>query len=243
MHGLTTESSLNQATGLYTETLLIELDNVYVHIIQEDASYYYIELRRPKEVYNKVLVIDAGHGGKDPGAISTDGKYYEKDINLKILLSLKELLDKEPIKVYYTRLSDEKIFLRPRVTLANSVDCDFFVSIHCNANDVTWPNGSEIYYYDYNYKNVKNEKLAELFCSELSKTISLKQNGLYQKHNDEVFILEKSLVPSLLIESGFVTNHNDLNYLLKDENIKSIARGIYSGIMKAYKEFDNTKVN
>ena len=66
-------------------------------------------------MYDRILVIDAGHGGLDSGAVSKDGRIYEKNLNLGIILALKELLDKENIKVYYTRIQDNKVYLRPRV--------------------------------------------------------------------------------------------------------------------------------
>ena len=125
--------------------VLIELDRVYEPIVSEDNNYYYINLKKPREVYDNIIVIDAGHGGRDPGAISPCGNYYEKDFNLRILLALKEFLDKENIKVYYTRLDDRQLYLRPRVDLANDVESDLFISIHCNSNLSSRPNGSEIY--------------------------------------------------------------------------------------------------
>lgn len=114
--------------GISVYDVVLELNHVYVHILYEDDNFYYIDLRRPNEVYDKIIVLDAGHGGKDPGALSKDELTYEKEINLAILTKLKELLDKDNIKVYYTKLTDETLFLRPRVTLANEVDCDFLLA-------------------------------------------------------------------------------------------------------------------
>ena len=144
VHGITIHT-LCDDTYINSTEVLIMLDNVYVHLLQEDENYYYIDLKNPRDVYDKILVIDAGHGGKDAGALSKNENYYEKDINLDILLYLKEMLDQENIKVYYTRLSDDKVYLRPRVELANAVDCDFFISIHCNASTSSRPNGTENY--------------------------------------------------------------------------------------------------
>lgn len=237
VHGITITNQLDNVSGLYTEELLVECDNVYVQVVNEDINYYYISLKKPKDVYDKVLVIDAGHGGKDAGAIAADGATYEKNVNLQMLLDLKELLDKENIKVYYTRTGDDKVFLRPRVNLANSVDCDFFISIHCNANEVSSPNGTEILYYDNKYKNISDKDLANIFSEELAKTISLVPRGLVEEKGDSVFIMNNAVVPSVLIEVGYVTNNKDLNYLLSDSNRKDVAKGIYNGIMRAYKEY------
>lgn len=237
IHGITVTDYYSEDTGIYDTELLLELDTVYAHILEEDDEYYYIGLKKPSEVYDKILVIDAGHGGKDAGALSKDETVYEKNINLQILLQLKELLDKENIKVYYTRLMDDKVFLRPRVELANAVDCDFFISIHCNANDSTEPSGTEILYYDTNYKQVSTERFANIFSEEVALTTSLAKRGLVKEQKDDIFILDHARVPAIIVETGYITNRNDLNYLLKKENQKNIAQGIYNGIMRAYKEF------
>lgn len=241
VHGITITNEYDTSADHYTTKLLIELDNVYAQILYEDHNYYYIDLKSPKEVYNKILVIDAGHGGKDGGALSKGEKYYEKNINLDILLKVKELLEQENIKVYYTRTEDNTVFLRPRVELANAVDCDYFISIHCNANEVSWPNGTEIYYYDAKFKEIETKDLANLILDEIGNTTSLKKREIVQKTGDDIFILKNAVVPAILIEVGYLTNTSDMNYLSKSDNRQEVAQGIYNGIMKAYETFSLTK--
>jgi N-acetylmuramoyl-L-alanine amidase len=240
-HGITITTKEVSTQKLYAAELLIELDTVYAYFVYEDDNYYYIDLKKPSEVYDKILVIDAGHGGKDAGALSKGEKYYEKNINLDILLQLKKLLDKEDIKVYYTRTADDKVFLRPRVELANAVDCDYFISIHCNANEVTSPNGTEILCYNNKFKGVAAKDLANLFSEEIAKKIALEPRGIVEKHYDDIFIMDKSIVPMILIEVGYLTNNSDMNYLSQEENRMEVARGIYNGIMRAYKELPVTE--
>lgn len=240
-HGITITMKKDPLTGLYTAKILIALDSVYAYMTYQDSNYFYIKLQKPSEVYNKVLVIDAGHGGKDAGAISANKQYYEKDINLYILQDLKKLLDKEKdIKVYYTRTGDDKVFLRPRVTLADAVDCDYFISIHCNANEYAYPNGTEILYYNEKFKGVRNSDLAKLFSEELAKTTALKNRGTVKKHLKDIFIMDKATVPMILIETGYLTNNNDMWYLSNNKNRQAVARGIFNGIMKAYKNLAET---
>ena len=229
-------TSRTEDSGYHVDEILLQLNHVYVHIVYEDDNYYYIDLKRPRDVYDKILVIDAGHGGKDPGALSKDEFTYEKEINLKILSELKELLDKDDIKVYYTKLEDATLFLRPRVTLANDVDCDFFISIHNNANDSTKVNGTEILYYNDEYKNIKIKDMAKIFSDELSKAITLKNGGLVQMKNGDIFILSNARVPAIIIEAGYMTNNNDLTYIKSRNGQKAIAQGIYNGIWCAYEE-------
>lgn len=235
-HGIIITTMPMDGTKQFSTEILIELDSVYVYTIYEDSVFYYINLQKPSDVYDKILVIDAGHGGKDGGASSKNGRYLEKNLNLDILLELKALLDKENIKVYYTRTGDDSVYLRPRVELGNAVDCDYFVSIHCNSNNVSSPNGSEVLYYDNKFKGVKNVSLAKLFSKELGDVIPLKNKGTVERHYEDLYIMDKAKIPMILIEVGYLSNSNDLNYLIKKDSRKSIALGIYNGIMKAYKE-------
>lgn len=230
-----TTSKYNALAACYNTEITIKLDHIYAYETYEDDNFYVVSLKNTNEYYDRVLVIDAGHGGKDVGALSNNDDYYEKNINLDILLRLKELLDKKNIKVYYTRTSDKQVYLRPRAALANMVDCDLFISIHNNASEKTWPNGSEILYYDREYEGVNNKKIANVFLNELGKSIPLRRRGLVEVSKDNIFILKNAKVPAILIEVGYMTNHNDMYYLSNKENRKAIAMGIYNGIMKVYK--------
>lgn len=240
LHNVATvcSDSQDQSEKIVTE-LILELDNVYVHRIFVDEDYYYIGLKKPKDVYNKVIVIDAGHGGKDAGAVSLNKQIYEKDLNIKILNFLKEMLDLEDIKVYYTRFQDEQVYLRPRVSLANAVDSDFFISIHHNASTVQSPNGSEIYYYDWIAKGISNRDLAQIFNEEVAAMITLRNRGIQKKTEGDIFILDKALVPTILIEVGYMTNYGDLDFITKNENQMKVARGIYNGVIRTYEELFN----
>lgn len=216
--------------------VMLGLNHVYAHILYEDYNYYYIDLKRPNEVYDKIIVVDAGHGGKDPGAVTKDERTYEKEINLGILIKLKELLDKDNIKVYYTKLKDETLFLRPRVTLANEVDSDFFISIHCNSSLSNKANGTEILYYNHDNKNVKTKDLAAIFSDEISNTIPLKNSGILKMKDDDIFILCNATVPAIIVEAGYLSNSKDLPYLKSKEGQTAIAEGIYNSIWRAYDE-------
>jgi N-acetylmuramoyl-L-alanine amidase len=233
-HGITVMTNRDEGAVDYTACLMIELDNVYVYTVYEDAIYYYINLQKPADVYDKILVIDAGHGGKDGGASSRDGRYLEKNLNLEIVLELKKLLDNENIKVYYTRTKDDSVYLRPRVELANSVDSDYFVSIHCNSNRLSYPNGSEVLYYNEEFKGVKTLELAKLFSTEFGDSVALENKGTVAMHKNDIYIMRKSKVPMILIEVGYLSNTSDMNYMVNSDNRKAIAKGIFNGIMKAY---------
>lgn len=235
-HGITVNTFEDKESKLYSAQVIITLDSVYEYFIYEDENNYYIDLRKPSEIYDKIVVIDAGHGGKDSGALSRDKKYFEKDINLDILLKLKALLDKSDIKAYYTRTTDQTVYLRPRAELVNTVDADYFISIHCNANESSSPNGMEVLYYNNEFKNVRAKDLAGVFSLELEKKVNLKQKGIIERKYNDIYIMSHSLVPTVLLEIGYISNQKDLNYLIREENRDVIANAIYSGILRAYNE-------
>jgi len=100
---------------------------------------------REKEFRIKKVVIDPGHGGKDPGAVSRTN-LYEKDVVLDVSRRIKAALEKKGIEVIMTRNSDVFIPLGRRSAIANKKDADLFVSIHANANKSRWVRGFEVYY-------------------------------------------------------------------------------------------------
>lgn len=221
----------------YTATIQLELDTVYVSSLYQDSQYYYINLQNPKDVYDKIIVIDPGHGGYDVGTFPKDMEYLEKDMNLSMVLYLKQLLDSEDIKVYYTRLTDVKPYLRPRVSLANDLDADLFISIHCNGSNLSQPHGTEVLYNEkWKGEGFSSKQLAQICLEELTKTIDSRNRGIVK--GNEKYIVGHSKVPVALIEVGYMTNVDDLEFLKNSDNRKLVARGIYNGIMRYYEEYD-----
>lgn len=209
----------------YNAVFHITLDTVYAYSIYENDSFIYINLLNPRDVYDKILVIDAGHGGSDVGTYTPDMKHYEKDINLKVVLDLKKLLDKENIKVYYTRTTDKKVYLNPRIDLANNVKADYMISVHCNSNKDGRPNGTEVLYKNY-------QKLARVCLDSVVNETGTKKLDIVR--DKKIHIIKKAQVPIALIEVAFMSNKKDLNYLIQDKNQKEIAKGIYKAIMTMY---------
>ena len=112
----------------------ISLDSVVELQKTSDEHYIYMDFLTPHEVYDKVVVIDAGHGGNAPGA--TKQGINEKDIDLAIVLKVKELFDEagdESVGVYYTRTDDSNPSLEQRVDMANKAGADLFISVHNNS--------------------------------------------------------------------------------------------------------------
>lgn len=235
--GFNIEYTKEAYTSLSTATLTITLDDIYTPILYQDKENIYIDLRRPKDVYDKIIVVDAGHGGTDGGSLSEGELYNEKDINLSILLYLKEILDQEDIKVYYTRTTDTTVFLNPRVNLANDLEADFFLSIHCNANESTSPNGAEVLYNELvQTEGFQSKRLAEISLDEITKIVQNVNRGLVS--GSEMLIIEKATMPIALLEIAFISNQEDLNFLLQEENKREIAGALYKTIIRAYAELE-----
>lgn len=227
----------NEDKENYNITMEFEFDQIYVHKLYQDDDFFYVELLKPREVYDKILVVDAGHGGNDIGTYSPNMQYFEKDLNLAMVLELKKLLDQENIKVYYTRLDDDKLYLNQRVNLANELNADLFISIHCNASENLDANGTEVLYDQMaEEKDMNSKELATICLNELVNIIGTRERGIVE--SNDTYIIGHSKVPVALIEVGYMSNPNELDFLIQEENQKMIAQGIYNGIMKAFSKIE-----
>ena len=229
-----------------------------------------------------VVVLDAGHGGKDPGRPTKFG-YKEKDIALKIVLKIGENLEKHKnIKVIYTRKTDVFIELRQRAKIANKADADLFVSVHCNAHDsqaygtetyvlglgrnasnfnIAKQENEVIFYeddYETNYEGFdpnSPETLIGLTLMQedyLDQSILLAQkiqdnftNRLKRKNRgvkQAVFwVLHNTYMPSVLVETGFITNRKEGDYLNSVAGKNSISKSISDAILD-YKSNLNSEI-
>ncbi|MCI8307963.1 MAG: N-acetylmuramoyl-L-alanine amidase [Lachnospiraceae bacterium] len=226
--------------GEFVSTVItLDLDGVYEYRLHEENAQYIIELFDIHSVYDKVIVIDAGHGGGDTGCGTRDLQHYEKDITLSVVKLLKEKLDATDIKVYYTRLADETVYLKPRVNIANDVKADMFISIHCNYYDRYWVggvNGAEALY-SSRIKTLKsaNRRLAGLMLDNLTKTASIRKRSVINRKK-EIFILKKSRVPATIVEMAYLSDINDTKYMVNAKKRKKVVDGLYNGIVEAYKQ-------
>ena len=221
----------------------LTFDKLYSTELFEDEENYYISLRRPKDVYKKILVVDIGHGGRDSGTFSGDSKVFEKDTVLDFGLKLKEIFDKQDdIKVYFTRLSDVYLYRRPRADLANGLEADFFLSIHNNNYtvmgrpiDFNKVRGSEIHYNE-RIKNTKvtSKRFATLVLDNVCKAINTKERGIVE--GSGLYVLGHTTMPSALLEIGFLTNKEDLKIIQNSEKMNACAEAVYDAVVQAFKE-------
>lgn len=185
----------------------------------------------------KLIAIDAGHGGSDPGAsgkINGRTVINEKDLNLDIALRLHQLLDYAGANVVLLRDKDVSMALYSRPEAANSMNADLLVSIHNNSATSSAANGAEVLYYDKvgtEQYGIKSKDLAACINNELIKELSLKNRGI--KNSPHLAVLNKSLMPAVIIEGGFLSNQGDLQVMLTEEFRESYAVATARGIIKA----------
>jgi N-acetylmuramoyl-L-alanine amidase len=222
-------------------------------------------------------VLDAGHGGKDAGAVGVNG-VKEKDINLGVTLALGRLIQKEmkDVKVVYTRKTDKFVELYRRGQIANENNGKLFISIHCNStpHKPTNASGFEVYLlrpgrtkeainiaerensviqYEDNPKRYEkltdenfilvsmahsaymrySERFSELVDRSYSAETAIPSRGVKQAG---FYVLVGASMPSVLVETGFISNRHDAKYLSSSRGQRKIAQAIFSAI-KSYKKF------
>ncbi|MBQ3782987.1 MAG: N-acetylmuramoyl-L-alanine amidase [Lachnospiraceae bacterium] len=203
--------------------ILIAMDDYYGYILYEDEDYIYVVYKEPKEVYDRIIVLDAGHGGKDVGSEAVFGEWYEKDYNLDIVERIVKNWNLDNGKIYLTRWEDDFYSLSDRVKFANSLKADLFVSVHCNSADDFDGTGIEVLYKSNSQKQ-KSKNLARKFVNELQQSTGLVNRGVLD--GNSIYIIHNSKMPTVLLEMGFLTDKKDLKYLAKAENRETMAKTV-----------------
>lgn len=170
----------------------------------------------------KVVVIDAGHGAKDPGTIGYS-KTKEKDFNLAVALKVGQLLGSEPnIDFVLTRSDDTFLELKDRVKIANDLNADVFVSIHANSAGSSAASGSETY-----YQRDASKSLANVLHKYLVQATGLADRGV--KYGN-FHVIRETKMPAVLLEAGYLSNPKDEATLFSENVQQSVAQGIVNGI-------------
>ncbi|MEQ2128951.1 N-acetylmuramoyl-L-alanine amidase CwlD [Caldanaerobacter subterraneus KAk] len=188
-------------------------------------------------IMNKVIVIDAGHGGYDPGKPGKHGK-DEDELNLEIAQKLKELIEHTGGIAVMIReddsLSDSSLSkdLKNRVLKANQVEGDVLISIHQNSFSQSKYKGAQVF---YQQNSEKGKLLAELIQEELRKTLD-PNNDRMAKSSNSYYILRNAKMPAVIVECGFMSNPEE-ERLLNDPNYQyKIAWAIYKGIIAYFQK-------
>jgi N-acetylmuramoyl-L-alanine amidase len=170
------------------------------------------------------VVIDPGHGGKDPGATSYHG-YYEKTVNLRIARKLASYLENRGVRVIMTRNNDTFIELNERAEIANRAGADLFVSIHCDSHQNRSQNGYTIYV--ARSASWSSKKTGAAINQAMGQT-GLSSVGI---RNQDFRVLVKTACPAVLVECGYLTNPSEASLLDDSDFQDRIARAISDGII------------
>jgi N-acetylmuramoyl-L-alanine amidase len=186
--------------------------------------------------YTITVVIDAGHGGFDPGKVGVN-KAKEKDINISIAYKLKSLLEQDGIDVIMTREDDNGLYKKTdkdkkradmlkRVEIINSSDAVIAISIHQNSFTQGQYKGAQVFYYS---KSEEGKILAETLQETIKSYIN-DGNKREAKSNSSYFILLHTNCPTVIVECGFLSNWEEANLLCENSYQEKMARAIHLGI-------------
>lgn len=183
------------------------------------------------QAQKQVVVIDAGHGGYDPGKIGVN-KALEKDINLQISEKIKRYLEESGIEVVMTREKDimeetKLTDMQKRVSLINKTKPVIAVSIHQNSYSDSSVTGAQVFYYK---GSEVGKEAATLMQEELKKLNS--ENVREIKENNNFYMLKKTKVPTIIVECGFLSNAQEAEKLVSEEYQEVLAETISGGIIK-----------
>ncbi len=188
-------------------------------------------------VSDKVIVLDAGHGASDGGAVGSSG-VTEKDINLKIALRLQKLLEQTGATVIVTRADDTAIAeskrsdMRLRKNIKETSAADIFVSIHMNKFSQSKYSGAQVFY----SPDEKSKALGEAIQTSMREILNPDNNREAKSAGDSIYILKKSDVPSVIVECGFLSNPKEEVLLTQSDYQDKVAWSVYAGITSY---FDN----
>lgn len=194
----------------------------------------------------KTVIIDAGHGGEDGGAIGID-EICEKDINLEIAKKLKYIFEFNGMNVVMTRDSDKSIHdedcktisekkksdIRNRLKIIEDTDNAIVLSIHQNKFEQKSCKGAQIF---YGKNNEDSKVLAEYLQKSFINKLQPENKRTIQKDNRKLYLLENATCPIVLIECGFLSNDEDAKNLTDDDYQKKIALTIFKGVMDYYEK-------
>ncbi|MEQ9811053.1 N-acetylmuramoyl-L-alanine amidase, partial [Streptococcus jiangjianxini] len=196
---------------------------------------------------NKIVYLDAGHGGADPGAAYAG--ITEKSLNLRMQSLVRAKLERLGYRVITTRDTDSYLDLLPRSKKANQSLADLFVSIHFNASTSPSANGIETYYYQYypeyqpainktyheNAERLKRSAtLATAIQTAAIRATGAKDNGVLR---NTFAVLRETTAPAVLLELGYMSNYAERNRITKGDYQEKLANAIVSGILSYYKTY------
>lgn len=184
------------------------------------------------------VVIDAGHGGIDPGKVGINGA-EEKDINLQIALLVKQFLEANDVRVVMTRETEEGLYdadasnkkvqdMKRRIEKIDEVSPVLTVSIHQNSYPEEYVHGAQVFYYN---GSAEGQRLAEEIQAQLIAKVD-PENKRQIKANDSYYLLKKTGIPIVIVECGFLSNSEEAAKLCSEEYQEKVAWAVHMGILQ-----------
>jgi len=210
-------------------------------VVGREAAAYTEEVFSRSVVTGDIMpcvVIDAGHGGFDPGKVGINGT-LEKDVNLQIALKLKEFLEANDIRVIMVREDDTGLYdenssnkkvqdMKNRITLIDEADPILTVSIHQNSYTEEYVHGAQVFYYK---TSVEGLALAESIQNRMIMTLD-PENTRQVKANDSYYLLRKTGTPIVIVECGFLSNQAEAEKLSTPLYQERVAWAVHIGILQ-----------
>ncbi|MFJ8089740.1 N-acetylmuramoyl-L-alanine amidase [Lysinibacillus sp. NPDC095746] len=197
----------------------------YVH-----KSYIKLLNQNGNPVKDRIIIIDPGHGGSDPG--TSYGSITEKDITLKVSTLVKGKLEAAGAKVLMPRTGDTFSPPQKHIDFAHDNYGEIFVSIHVNSADSTKAKGTETYYAKTPGDMYQEDiELATFVNNQIVKNVNMENRKVRQKN---YIVVANTIIPSILVELGFLTNSEDRAKLTDDKYLELFAESIYKGILEYY---------
>lgn len=209
-----------------------------MYYLAKTAAEYTMSRRGQAGEKKAVVVIDAGHGGEDPGKVGINGA-LEKDINLSVAFLVKKYLEMQDVTVVMTRNDDDGLYreespnkkiedLKNRIALIDAAGAELVVSIHQNSYTSEKVHGAQVFYYE---SSEEGEKAAELLQEQLREGVD-ETNKRSAKKNGSYYLLKKSSVPTVIVECGFLSNGAEADKLTDGEYQEKLAWNICMGVLQ-----------
>ncbi len=207
-----------------------------MYFLAKTAAEYTMNWQEQSE--EKIVLIDAGHGGADPGKVGINGA-LEKDINLSVAFLVKKYLEQQDVTVVMTRNGDEGLYreespnkkiedLKNRLALIDASGAILAVSIHQNSYTSEKVSGAQVFYYE---TSKQGEKAAVIVQEQLRKGVD-ETNDRKAKKNGSYYLLKKSSVPTIIVECGFLSNGEEADKLTQEDYQEKMAWNISLGILQ-----------
>lgn len=228
--------SIAENNGDKVVTISFKREIIYNVLSDRSSGEIVLSMKRDPAFVSTdyTIVIDAGHGGKDPGAISPNGT-KEKDVNLIIALKTRDLLESLGYNVIMTRTGDTYPGLYERSGMANSNNADIFVSIHHNSIANSEINGLEILYCPRDKGPRKTDEqypLADAVLKGILSSTGGVDRGIRQR--PDIIVTREADMPAILVEVGYLTNAQEEARILNDAHQNKVVSGLVSGIQNYF---------